>query len=180
MQLSWRRSAYGLLLIAGAGWILISADRTGAATSAQISAPQKGFSAPDFALKATDGSSVALSDFRGQAVLLDLWATWCNPCREEMPSIEKMYAEYRDQGFVVIAVNATIQDDPLAVSEFVSEFGLSFPVLLDVNGEVSRLYELRVLPTSFFIDRQGVIQEVVVGGPMPEALLRARIEEILK
>lgn len=180
MQLSWRRGAYGLLLIAGAGWILLSADRTGAATAAQIAAPQKGFSAPDFVLEATDGLNVALSDFRGQAVLLNLWATWCDPCREEMPSIEKMYAEYRDQGFVVIGVNATIQDDPLAVTEFVNEFGLSFPILLDVNGEVSRLYELRVLPTSFFIDRQGVVQEVVVGGPMPEALLRSRIEEILK
>jgi peroxiredoxin len=180
MQLSWRRITYGLLLAAGLAWLIFSADHGAAAPEAQTTAPQKGFLAPDFTLQAADGTSITLSQLRGQAVLVNHWASWCGPCREEMPSIEKLSMEYGSRGFVVIGVDSTIQDDPLAVAEFVVEFGLSFPIVLDRGGEVARLYELRVLPTSFFIDRQGVIQSVVVGGPMPESLLREHIEELLK
>ena len=97
-----------------------------------------------------------------------------------MPTIQKMYDEYRDQGFTVLAVNMTYQDDPFAVVPFMQEHGLTFPLLIEETGEVAEKYELRSLPSSFFIDRQGVIREVVIGGPMSEALLRAHIERILK
>ena len=180
MQLNRRRILYGIVLLAGLVWIFASADRGGASTQGRLPAPRKGFLAPDFALKQPDGSTVTLSQFRGQAVMVNLWATWCAPCRAEMPIIEEMYQAYRDQGFTVLAVNATRQDEPLAIVPFVNEFGLSFPILLDETGEVADLYELRSLPTSFFIDRSGVIAEVVIGGPMSEALLRSRIEGILK
>ena len=97
-----------------------------------------------------------------------------------MPTIEKVYQEYKDQGLVVLGVNSTIQDEPPQIVPFINEYNITFPILLDVNGEVSDLYELRSLPTSFFIGRDGVIKEVVVGGPMSEALLRTNIEEIIK
>lgn len=113
-------------------------------------------------------------------MLVNLWATWCPPCRAEMPAIEKMYREYKDDGLVVLAVDMTYQDDPLAVLPFAQQYGLTFPILLDVNGEAASAYQLRSLPSSYFINRLGIITEVVIGGPMSEALLRTRIEQILE
>jgi peroxiredoxin len=175
-----RITLYILLLAAGAAWIVLSMDRTGASTSGHVPAPQAGFAAPDFSLKTTLGGSVTLSELRGQAVLVNLWATWCPPCRAEMPAIEKMYREYKDRGFIVLAVNMTRQDDPAQVAPFADEYNLTFPILLDESGEVAALYQLNSLPSSFFINRDGIIEEVVVGGPMSEALLRTRIEQILR
>jgi peroxiredoxin len=180
MQQAQRRIAYFTLLLLGFAWIIVSADRSGASTSGEIPAPQQGFLAPDFALNTPAGETVRLSELRGQAVLVNLWATWCPPCRAEMQSIEKMYQEYKDQGFTVLAVNMTYQDDPLAVMPFVEEQGLTFPILLDESGEMGNVYQLRSLPSSYFLRRDGIINEVVIGGPMSEALLRTRIEDILK
>jgi peroxiredoxin len=97
-----------------------------------------------------------------------------------MPSIEKIYDEYKDQGFIVLAIDMTYQDDPFAVAPFAKEYSLTFPILLDETGEVSSAYQLRSLPSSYFVNRAGIIQEVVIGGPMSEALLRTRVEQILK
>ncbi len=180
MQQTQRRILSLIALLAGLAWIFVSADRSGTSTAGKIPAPQQGVLAPDFALKTTAGESVKLSDLRGQAVLVNLWATWCPPCRAEMQSIEKMYQEYKDQGFTVLAVNMTRQDDSSAIVPFAKKLGLTFPLLLDETGEVQRAYQLQSLPSSYFIRRDGVINEVVIGGPMSEALLRTRIEEILK
>ena len=180
MQQTQRWTLYSILLLAGAAWILFSADRTGTSTSGQIPAPQTGFLAPDFELKTPAGDSVKLSDLRGQAVLVNLWATWCPPCRAEMQTIEEVYNEYKEQGFTVLAVNMTYQDDPLEIMPFVESQGLTYPILLDETGDMARAYQLKSLPSSYFIDRDGMINEVVIGGPMAEALLRTRIEDILK
>ncbi len=180
MQQTQRRILYLVVLIVGLAWIFVSADRSGTSTSGKIPAPQQGFLAPDFELKTLDGESVKLADLRGQAVLVNLWATWCPPCRAEMQSIEKMYQEYKDQGFIVLAVNMTRQDTPSAVMPFADKLGLTVPILLDETGDVQRAYQLQSLPSSFFIRRDGVINEVVIGGPMSEALLHTRIEKILK
>jgi cytochrome c biogenesis protein CcmG, thiol:disulfide interchange protein DsbE len=180
MQPIQRRIIYSLILILGFEWIFVSADRSGASTSGRIPAPQQGFLAPDFELKTPAGEMVKLSDLRGQAVLVNLWATWCPPCRAEMQAIEKVYNEYKDRGFIVLAVNMTYQDDPLAVMPFVNEQGLTFLILLDETAGMANAYQLRSLPSSYFIRRDGIINEVVIGGPMAEALLRTRIEEILK
>lgn len=180
MQPTHRRIVYVLLLILGLAWIFISADRTGTSTAGKIPAPQQGFLAPEFELPTPTGETIRISDVRGQAVLVNLWATWCPPCRAEMQSIEKVYQEYRDQGFTVLAVNMTYQDDPLAVMPFVEEQALTFPILLDETGEVGKAYQVRSLPSSYFIRPDGIINEVVIGGPMSVALLRIRIEAILK
>jgi cytochrome c biogenesis protein CcmG, thiol:disulfide interchange protein DsbE len=180
MQQTKRRILNFLVLALGFAWIFVSADRSDASTSGQIPAPQQGFLAPDFALKTSTGETVRLSDLRGQAVLVNLWATWCPPCRAEMQSIEKMYQQYKDDDFTVLAVNMTYQDDPAAVMPFIREQGLTFPVLLDETAKMANAYQLRSLPSSYFIRRDGVINEVVIGGPMSEALLRTRIEDILK
>jgi len=180
MQQTQRRIIYLLILMLSFGWIFVSADQSGASTSGKIPAPQQGFLAPDVELKTPKGETVKLSDLRGQAVLVNLWATWCSPCRAEMQTIETVYYEYKAQGFTVLAVNMTYQDDPLKIMPFVSENGLTFPTLLDETGEIANAYQLKSLPSSYFINREGIITEVVIGGPMSEALLRTRIEEILK
>ena len=180
MQPTQRRIIYSVILLLGLAWILFSADKSGTSTAGEIPAPQKGFLAPDFELRTPTGEMISLSDLRGQAVLVNLWATWCPPCRAEMKSIEKVYSEYKDQGFVVLTVNMTYQDNPPAVMPFVTERGLTFPILLDETGVVAYAYQLRSLPSSFFINRAGIINEIVIGGPMAEALLRTRVVEILK
>jgi peroxiredoxin len=180
MQQAQRRIIYSVILVFGLAWILASADRSGTSASGKIPAPHQGFLAPDFALKTLEGETVRLADLRGQAVLINLWATWCPPCRAEMQSIEKMYQEYKGEGFTVLAVNMTLQDNASAILPFVKEQGLTFPILLDETGEVARAYQMQSLPSSYFIRRDGIINEVVIGGPMSEALLRTRIEAILK
>src|SRR6266540_1134445 len=130
MQQNQRRMIYLIILILGFTWIFVSADQSGASTSGKIPAPQQGFLAPDFELKTPKGETIKLSDLCGQAVLVNLWATWCPPCRAEMRTIETMYNEYKDQGFTVLAVNMTYQDAPLDVMPFLNEQQLTFPNLL--------------------------------------------------
>jgi thiol-disulfide isomerase/thioredoxin len=122
---------------------------------------------------------VQLSGLRGQSVIVNLWASWCPPCRAEMPALERVYKANRDRGLEILAVNTTFQDSEAAAAEFVQEFGLTFPIALDRTGEVSRSYLLRALPTTFFIDRDGVIRKVVLGGPMSETTLQTAVEELL-
>ena len=179
MQLTRRRLIYIGILALGMVWTLLSADKTGSSTAGLIPAPQKGFLAPDFTLETLDGETITLSDLRGKAILLNFWASWCPPCRAEMPAFQQAYTDYKDQDFVILAVNATLQDNLADINNFSSEFGLNFPILLDTAGEANRLYQVQSLPTSFFIDKEGIITEVVIGGPIAEALIRARIEKII-
>jgi len=180
MQPIHRRGLYVLLLLGGLAWIFASADRAGQSTAGRIPAPQKGFLAPDFSLADPAGRTYTLSQLRGKPVVVNMWATWCPPCRAEMPEIEAQYERYAPQGLVVLGVNATDQDAPLDVVPFVNEYRLTFPILLDETGAAGRAYELRSLPSTFFINRDGTIAEVVIGGPMSGALLQANIEEILR
>ena len=180
MQQFQCRMIYLILLILGFAWIFVSADKSGASTPGKIPAPQQGFLAPDFELKTPQGETVKLSDLRGQAVLVNLWATWCPPCRAEMETIEKIYREYKNERFTILAVNMTYQDEPLNVMPFVNELGLTFPILLDETAEMAKAHQLKSLTSSYFINRQGIIIEIVIGGPMSEALLRTRMEGILK
>ena len=180
MQPMQRRIIYITILTLGFAWILVSADASGTFTAGKPPAPQQGFLAPNFELKTPQGETVRLSDLRGRAVLVNLWATWCPPCRAEMQTIETVYNEYKDQDFTVLGVNMTYEDEPLNIIPFVNEQKLTFPILLDETGEMASAYQLKSLPSSFFIDRTGFISEVVIGGPMAEALLRTRVEKILK
>ncbi len=180
MQSIRRRSFYAGLLILGILWIFLSADRSGASTNGLIPAPRKGFLAPDFTLETISGKTYTLSTLRGNVVIVNLWASWCIPCREEMPAIQRVYEEYKDRGLAVLAVNSTVQDEVTAVDAFVAEFGLTFPVLMDYDGAVSRLYHLVALPTTYFIGRDGVIRKVTIGGPMSESTLRITVESLLE
>jgi thiol-disulfide isomerase/thioredoxin len=126
-----------------------------------------------------DDKTYTLSELKGSPLLVNLWATWCPPCRAEMPAIEKVYREYKSRGLIVLAVDMTYQDDSSAVLPFTREYNLTFPVLLDEKGLVGSAYQLRTLPSSYFINREGVITKVIIGS-MSEASLRVYAEQILK
>ena len=180
MQQPRRRLIFIGILVLAAAWIFISADKNGSTTAGLTTAPQAGFLAPDFTLETIEGESITLSDLRGQVVLVNFWATWCPPCKAEMPTFERTYLDYADQGFMLLAVNAIQQDSVGAIETYRAANGLTFPILLDTDSDISRTWKVHSLPTSFFVGKDGIISEVVVGGPMSEALIRARIEELLK
>lgn len=117
--------------------------------------------APDFTLKDLKGNQVTLKNFKGRVVFLNFWATWCPPCRREMPSMERLYKQLKDRDFTMLAVD--MQESEKRVRAFISEFSLSFPVLLDLNGDISSLYGIVGLPTTYIIDREGKIIGKAVG-----------------
>ncbi len=121
-----------------------------------------GFLAPDFKLKMLSGGEAALSDYRGKIVLVNFWATWCGPCKAEMPSMEALYRAYPREDFEILAVSIDI--DPNApIKEFIEDFGFTFPVLLDDMFEVNDQYRVRVVPTSVVVDRNGVVTHRLLG-----------------
>lgn len=169
------------VFVAGVVWMFLSkmpAERM--AQSGPPPSPKEGFTAPDFTLDLLRGGEITLSELQGNPVVLNLWATWCGPCREEMPAIESVYNSYKELGLTVIGLNLTSQDSEQAVYEFIQELELTFPIALDRDGSVARRYQLMGLPTTYFINSQGVIQSVVVGGPMSEALIQSKVETLFQ
>ncbi len=149
--------------------------------------PKRGQPAPDFALRSLDGQTVRLSELRGQTVLVNFWATWCGPCRAEMPDIEAVYQQQKDlpgaAGLIVLAINednAPYEQARELAKDFRDELGLSFPMLMDApSGEVFQQYRLRGMPNSFIIDAAGVIRDIKYGPYAREELLR-KLEEARK
>ena len=170
----------GVTLAVGLAWIWASAVPAAATTGGLIPSPREGFLAPDFTLELLGGGQVTLSELRGKGVVINLWASWCPPCRAEMPAIQRVYEKTRGRGLEVLAVNTTFQDSERDAAGFVQELGLTFPVPLDHSGTVSRQYQLRALPSTFFVDREGIIRKVIIGGPMSEATIQTAVEEILQ
>lgn len=170
----------GAVLLLGVLWIGLSRVNPEQFEQQGIQAPQEGLLAPDFSLTALSGETISLKDLRGRPVMVNFWASWCPPCRSEMPAMETMYQEFRTADLEILAVNATYQDRLADAEAFVRENQLTFPVLLDRTGEVNQIYQVRSLPTTFFIDSSGVIQKVVIGGPMQEALIYRHVEHLLE
>ncbi len=132
--------------------------------------------AADFRLPDMDGETHALSDFRGKVVMLNFWATWCPPCRREMPSMQRLYDKYRERGLVVVAVNQF--EDPDLVFEFTGRLSLepTFPILFDRESRISEQYGVKGLPTTYLLDKGGDIRFRAIGGrefdhPEVEALI---------
>ena len=120
--------------------------------------------APDFSLPALDETkTVRLSDFRGKVVFLNFWATWCKPCKEEMPSMEVLYKNFEKDGFVVLAISIDRVTTKKDIPPFVKSLGLSFPVLIDSWGQTDKRYKLMGVPETYIIDQQGVLREKVIG-----------------
>jgi peroxiredoxin len=132
--------------------------------------PKVGQPAPDFALRDLNGQIRRLSDFRGQVVFINFWATWCPPCRRELPEIQAVYDDKKDEGLTVLEVD--YQESTAAVKDYWSEQGLTMPVLLDSSGDVVDQYRLVGLPDSFFVDRDGILRETHFGGISQEDMLQ--------
>ena len=122
--------------------------------------PSVGLVAEDFQLQKLDGTSLRLEDLRGRPVLVNFWATWCQPCREEMPLFEKVAQAFGDR-LIIVGVNYA--ENQRTVADFAQEFGLHFSIVLDADGEVSERYFVRSYPSSFFIDADGVIRALHLG-----------------
>ena len=136
--------------------------------------PLVGSPAPEIVLKDLQGRDVKLSDLRGKVVLVNFWATWCKPCKEEMPAMQASYDKLRDKGFVVLAVNEL--EDTARVAEHIRTHGHTFEVVMDHNNQVANMYGVVGLPASFLIDPQGIVRERISGSLLTES----RIEEMVK
>jgi len=115
----------------------------------------------DFTLPLLSGGNATLSSFRGNVVILNFWATWCPPCRAEMPSMEALYVRYKDQGLEMLAVN--LRENPDTVQQFIQSNGYTFPILMDRTGRTGSLYGVQAIPTTFILDRQGRMIGRLVG-----------------
>ena len=131
------------------------------AASSLASSGLAGQPAPDFALKSSSGQNMRLSEHRGDVVMINFWATWCGPCRQEMPLLDELYSRYQRVGFNLLGVN--IDDDSSRAMEMINELGVSFPVLFDAAKEVSRLYQVDAMPVTVIVDREGNVRHVHQG-----------------
>lgn len=135
-----------------------------------------GDKAPDFQLESLTGERVKLSDLKGKVVLINFWATWCPPCKKEMPAIQSVYNEFHDDGFVVLAVN--LAESEYIISQFKKKTDIEFPIYLDKDESVKSMYGVYYIPSSFFIDRQGKIARMYEG-EMKIENLKEWIESLL-
>jgi peroxiredoxin len=140
------------------------------------SAPQEGQPAPDFTLRTLDGNEVRLGELRGRLVVLNFWATWCGPCREEMPLFEQAMAEREADGLLILAVN--VQEGEEQVRPFVQRLGLSYPIVMDKSGALARRYRVRSYPTTYFIGRDGTVEGRRVGA-YTRQILFGRLSQLL-
>ena len=135
--------------------------------------------APDFALRSATGENLRLSEYRGDVVMINFWATWCGPCRQEMPLLDELYSRYQRVGFNVLGIN--IDDDSRRAMRMVDDLGVSFPVLFDTRKEVSKLYRVEAMPVTILVDREGNVRYVHYGyKPGYEQLYLDEIRTLLR
>ncbi|NNF39801.1 MAG: TlpA family protein disulfide reductase [Woeseiaceae bacterium] len=128
------------------------------AMSSLASSGMEGQPAPDFALRSSLGENLRLSEYRGDVVMINFWATWCGPCRQEMPLLDELYSRYQRVGFNLLGVN--IDDDSRRAMAMIKDLGVNFPVLFDADKMVSKLYDVEAMPVTILVDRQGTVRYV--------------------
>jgi len=151
-----------VLIVVGVGIIVLLQTKDSSFNLSGKPGLGKGVPARNFTFPGRDGKKVSLADYKGKVVLLNIWATWCAPCMAEMPSMEKLYQEFKDEGFELLAVSVD-ESGAEAVTLFMKKHKLSFPVLLDPRGDIKNLYQVTGIPESFIMDKDGIIVEKVIG-----------------
>ncbi len=131
------------------------------AATSLASSQLEGQTAPDFALKSSTGENMRLSEYRGDVVMINFWATWCGPCRQEMPLLDELYQRYSRVGFNLLGVN--IDDDSRRAMQMIEELGVDFPVLFDATKRVSEMYDVDAMPVTVIVDREGTVRYVHQG-----------------
>jgi thiol-disulfide isomerase/thioredoxin len=175
-RFTWMLLMIGALLL-GTAWILYSREQPDPASAAGLTeAPAAGYLAPDFSLDTLNGDSFSLSAARGQPVVLNFWATWCPPCRVEIPHFQEASIAYNGQ---VLIVGIDDGEPREQVAPFAQEMGITYPVPLDEDSVVARRYRINSLPTTFFIDEDGIIQHVQIG-LVNQAMLEEQIERLIQ
>ena len=144
-------------------FLLISSQPPSTSPSSAVDLTQERPMAPDFELSDLNGNTVSLSSLRGKVVLVNFWATWCPPCREEIPSMDRLYQLLHSEGVELLAINVEA-DGPQTVPKFMQRVPFSFPVLYDGDGTVQRKFGVSKYPETFIIDAEGVIRERIIGG----------------
>ena len=149
------------------------------ATAAGVRADAISGPAPDFTLPANTGKNLKLSEFRGQVVLLNFWASWCGPCRQEMPALERLHKRYGKLGFTVLGVN--VEEDSNQARRLLSDVKVSFPILFDTRNQASRLYDVSAMPTTVIIDRDGNMRYLHKGyKPGEERIYKKWIRKLIR
>ena len=161
-KLSLRPFVLIVLILIGAGILVLLQTKDSAFNLSGTPRLGKGVPAPDFTLPGLDGQMVSLADYRGKVVLLNIWATWCPPCVEEMPSMEKLYQEFKDDNLEILAVSIDALGAEV-VGPFMQKYNLTFPALLDPEGTIRQSYQVTGVPESFIIDQQGVLAKKIIG-----------------
>ena len=133
--------------------------------------------APDFQLQNLDGQTISLGNLRGKPVLINFWATWCGPCRGEMPYIQEIYEEWTNKGLVVLTIN--MGESSSKAEEFRQSYNLSFTVLLDAKQDVAQKYNIQYIPTTFFLDKDGIIQDKVIGAFQNKTQIENKLSKIM-
>lgn len=143
--------------------------------------PRVGEPAPPYTAVTLDGDTVTLESFRGKTVLLNLWATWCAPCRQETPFLQSLYEEHRDRGFEIVGISMDTRDQKQAVGQFVEEYGVTYPILWDPQMRGMDRYQVLGLPATFLLDQEGVVRWMQYGpvGETDEKFLMA-VEALLE
>jgi thiol-disulfide isomerase/thioredoxin len=150
----------------------VSSKETETIPGSDLTEVQEGKPAPNFELATLEGDTFKLSDYKGKKVILNFWATWCPPCKAEMPHMQKFYEENRDKGIEVIAVNLTNMDKGIPnIEQFVEEYGLTFSIPLDEEGTIGMQYQAFTIPTSYILDSDGIITKKIIG-PMDEDMMK--------
>lgn len=139
--------------------------------------PRNGKEAPAFSLLDLNGQVHRLSDYRGKVVVINFWGTFCPPCREEMPAIQKQYEKWREKGLVVLGLN--LNESAVTIQGFVRQTGVTFPILFDKDLLIAKKYNVTAYPTTFFVSPDGIIQNIFVGG-MTENYIQQQIDQIFK
>jgi peroxiredoxin len=142
-------------------WMALQSNSSQSVAQPVPQAPEQGKPAANFTSPALSGGEIALADYAGEVVIVNFWATWCPPCKAEMPGINNFYETHQEEGLVVLAVNA--QESESQVRPFIESSGFTFPVLLDPAGSVVDQYQVRSFPTTIVIDRDGVVRHIQVG-----------------
>jgi cytochrome c biogenesis protein CcmG/thiol:disulfide interchange protein DsbE len=167
------------LLAAGYGMVKLGSWSTAANASASRPTTVKiGDLAPEIDLPSLTGDRIVLSKLVGHPVLVNFWATWCGPCREEFPELVRKYKQYQDQGLVIIGVNYQDENSDQGVLTFMRNTLVNFPIVRDTGERVGRMYRINGLPTSIFIDTKGIVRDIVVGGPMTEEFIDQQVAKL--
>lgn len=168
-MLVFKQIAVRLSMFVAAGMLLVSIAQAEALEGM----------APDFTLKSRNGENIKLSEFRGDVVMINFWASWCAPCRQEMPLLEDMYKKYNDLGFVLLGVN--VEEDSSKASELLREIPVSFPILYDNENDVTKLYKVVAMPSTVMVDRDGKMRYLHRGYlPGYEVEYIKQIKELIK